>query len=450
MKYLFPFLFASPLLLSSEFKPEKVQNKKPNILIIVADDLGYHDLGSFGSKDMQTPNIDALANGGIRFVNFYANSSVCSPTRASLLTGKYPEMVGVPGVIRTNRRNSWGYLSQEVTLLPEILKKENYHTAIVGKWHLGLEPENHPNKRGFDFFHGFLGDMMDDYNTHLRHNLNYMRLNEQEVDPKGHATDIFTNWAVDYVRSRSNKANPFFLYLAYTAPHDPIQPLTEWVKKVQAREPNISEARARLVALIEQMDAGVGKVIQALKTSGEYENTIIVFTSDNGGRVDLGANNGNTRSGKGSMYEGGIKVPACIFWPGKINGGITHDQVLVTMDIFPSVLDAAGVKYNKDLIDGISFYPLVQNKMDTFPERTIFFCRREGGMEYGGKPIDAVRKGDWKLLQNYPFAPRELYNLKADPLEQLNLISSNKEKYKELNELLQLHIQRSASISWLK
>lgn len=292
--------------------------------------------------------------------------------------------------------------------------------------------------------------MMDDYYTHIRDNMNFMRLNEQEINPRGHATDLFSDWAAEYIQARQNKKDPFFLYLAYNAPHDPIQPPAEWIKKVQERQPGISEKRARLLALIEHMDAGIGKVIQSLKNTGAYENTIIMFASDNGGRLDLGANNGATRSGKGSMYEGGIKVPAGIFWPGKMATGVTVNQVYATMDIFPTVLEAAGVSYNKSMIDGISFYPLLLNKKDTFSERTIFFCRREGDAEYGGKAIDAVRKGDWKLLQNYPFAPRELYNLKEDPLEQNNLISTNKEKFRELSALQRRHLQRSGNVAWQK
>lgn len=429
---------------------QPIQTTPPNILINLVDDLGYGDLSSFGSKDMRTPNVDDLVNKGLKFTNFYANSSVCSPTRASLLTGRYPELVGVPGVIRTDTSNSWGYLSSTATLLPTLLKKRGYHTGLVGKWHLGLEKPNRPNEKGFDYFHGFLGDMMDDYYSHLRHNINYMRLNEKEINPQGHATDLFTVWAVDYIQGRKGKKNPFFLYLAYNAPHDPVQPPSEWVKKVQAREPQISEKRAKLVAFIEQLDAGIGKVVASLKKEGLFENTIIVFTSDNGGRLDLSANNGPVRSGKGSMYEGGLKVPACVLWPARMKQGSTTDQMMLTMDIFPTMLEAAGVAYDKNMIDGISFYPSLLGKAAAATDRTVFFIRREGDAEYGGKTIDAVRKGDWKLLQNTPFSPRELYNLKDDPSEQNNLISTHKEKFQELNALQRVQIQRAGMIPWQK
>ena len=446
--FLFVVLAASFIFLSATKNPR--QGKKPNILIILADDLGYGDLRSFGSLDMQTPTIDALANNGIRFTKFYANSSVCSPTRASLLTGCYPEMVGVPGVIRTDTTNSWGYLSQAATLLPVLLKKQGYHTALIGKWHLGLEKPNRPTDRGFDLFHGFLGDMMDDYNTHLRHNINYMRLNEKEIYPKGHATDLFSDWAVDYIQSRKKEEAPFFLYLAYNAPHDPVQPPAEWLQKVKDREPQMPEKRAKLVALIEHMDDGIGRVVQALKKSGAYENTLIIFASDNGGRLDLGANNGPVRSGKGSMYEGGLKVPVCALWPQKMQKGTTSDRLYLTMDVFPTVLDAAGVLYAKKGIDGRSFYPLLVNAKDTVAERPVFFCRREGDAEYGGKTIDAVRQGNWKLLQNTPYSAMELYNLKEDPTEQNNLITTQKEKFLELSALQRSHLQRTGAVPWQK
>lgn len=187
--------------------------RKPNVLIILADDLGAGDLSCCGGKDIRTPHVDSLFAAGMRMSNFYANCPVCSPTRAALLSGKYPENVGVPGVIRTHRNSSWGYLLPSCTLLPALLKPAGYATAAVGKWHLGLQEPNLPNLRGFDHFHGFLGDMMDDYNNHRRHGINYMRLNDKEIDPKGHATDLFTQWACEYIAGRKGKDQPFLLYL---------------------------------------------------------------------------------------------------------------------------------------------------------------------------------------------------------------------------------------------
>ncbi len=169
--------------------------KRPNILLVLVDDLGYGDLSSYRAPDLQTPNIDRLVVNGVKFNNFYANCPVCSPTRASILTGCFPDLVGVPGVIRTHANSNFGYLSPEATMLPEVLNRAGYHTSIIGKWHLGLESPNTPTERGFDHFHGFLGDMMDDYYTHLRHGNNYMRHGQTQIDPEGHATDLFSDWA---------------------------------------------------------------------------------------------------------------------------------------------------------------------------------------------------------------------------------------------------------------
>jgi len=184
---------------------------KPNILIILVDDLGYGDLSCYGAKDLQSPNIDSLMADGMRFDSFYANCPVCSPTRAALLSGTYPDLVGVPGVIRTHPENNWGWLSQKATLLPRTLKGAGYHTSIIGKWHLGLEEPNTPNGRGFDHFKGFLCDMIDDYYKHRRHGINYFRENRREIDPPGHATDLITEWGINHVNSRKGKEAPFFM-----------------------------------------------------------------------------------------------------------------------------------------------------------------------------------------------------------------------------------------------
>jgi arylsulfatase A-like enzyme len=421
----------------------------PNILLIFTDDQGYHDVSYYGTEDLQTPHIDQIAEAGMRFDNFYANCPVCSPTRAALLTGRYQDYVGVPGVIRTYADNNWGYLDPKATLLPEQLKMAGYHTALIGKWHLGLESPNTPVERGFDYFHGWLGDMMDDYWTHRRHGINYMRLNGQEIDPEGHATDLFTDWSVDYIKSQADDRRPFFLYLAYNAPHFPVQPPQEWLDKVKKREKGIDDTRAELVAFIEHMDDGIGKVIQALKASGQYDNTLIIFSSDNGGHLPSKANNGPLRDGKQSMYEGGLKVPTTMSWPGKIAAGSVSGQMNLSMDIYPTLLEVAGLQ-PKQPIEGRSFLPVLLGENAPAEERTLYFTRREGGTRYGGQSIYAVRKGDWKLLQNSPYEPYELYNILRDPQEENNLMDEEEEKYQELNKLMMEHIQKGGQLPWQK
>lgn len=209
--------------------------RRPNLVVILADDLGYADVSSFGSADLKTPNVDRLAAEGRKLTRFYANCCVCSPTRASLLTGRYPELVGVPGVIRTHAENNWGRLDPAALLLPRMLKQAGYRTGIVGKWHLGLEAPDRPLDRGFDEFRGFLGDMMDDYYDHRRHDVNYMRDGEQTIDPKGHASDLFGDWACELLDEWAKEEQPFLLYLAFNAPHTPIQPPEDWLAKARDR-----------------------------------------------------------------------------------------------------------------------------------------------------------------------------------------------------------------------
>lgn len=336
----------------------------------MVDDLGLGDLSCQYAKDLHTPHIDFLFSNGIRFNNFYASSSVSSPSRAGLLTGCYPDMVGVPGVIRTEPTASWGYLSPHAILLPQMLKQAGYQTAIIGKWHLGLETPNLPNDRGFDFFHGFLGDMMDDYYTHLRRGHNYMRFNRETISPNGHATDLFSTWAINYFNKAKQKKKPFFLYLAYNAPHAPLQPPSDWLERVRRREVDISDKRAKLVALIEHLDYNIGLVYKALQETGELDNTLIIFCSDNGGDFGAEANNGPVRGFKGDMYEGGIKVPCAIYWKGHLKTRIIDDLVIMS-DIFPTLCDFVNIPI-KHSIDGISVLPLLKGEQQNTDERFIF------------------------------------------------------------------------------
>lgn len=446
MKKIF-LLGCSSLFISFLLSAQGIINKNPNIIIILADDLGYHDVSYYGTKDIQTPNIDLLSTSGMRFDRFYSNSSVCSPTRASLMSGRYPERVGVPGLVRSKPSSNFGYLTPNTILLPELLKKMNYNTALVGKWNLGLESPNIPNDKGFDFFHGFLDDKMDDYYTHLRNNINFMRRNKDIISPVGHATDLFTNWAVDYIKSQENKQDPFFLCLAYTAPHTPLQPREDWLKKIKQRELGISDTRAKLIALIEHMDDGIGKLIHELKISGKYDNTLIIFLSDNGGKLENEANNGNIRGGKGSFYEGGVRVPAFFVWPGHIQAGSINNQRAITMDVLPTISDILKFK-NNNPVEGVSLLKILKNSQDSLTERNIFFTRREGDVEFGGQAIHMVISNNWKLVQNSPYQMYELYNLKKDTLEKQNLINTEPDKYKKLIELMIAHIQKGGTVPW--
>ncbi len=425
---------------------------KPNVVMILVDDLGYGDLTYMGANDLRTPHVDSIAADGIRFSNFYANCPVCSPTRAALLTGRYQDLVGVPGVIRTHADNNWGYLTKSAVLIPQPLKKAGYHTAIVGKWHLGLEAPNTPIDRGFDHFHGFLGDMMDDYYNHRRHGNNYMYRDRTEIDPAGHATDLFTQWACDYIGSR-DVGQPYFLYLAYNAPHTPIQPPEDWLQKVKAREPGITDQRAKLVALIEHMDDGIGQVLSTIRKQTEDggRSTVVIFSSDNGGQIEVGANNGALRDGKQSMYEGGIKVAACAAWYGsdRITAGSRTDFTAMSMDLYPTICDLAGATVEHS-IEGRSILPTLLGEKQPAVRDLWYFTRREGGTRYQGKTIDAIRRGPWKLLQNSPFEPLELYNVNDDPLEEHDLSQTNRPMFNQLSAELRKRLQQGGQVPWQK
>ena len=421
--------------------------KRPNMIVILADDLGRGDYSAFGTPDIQTPAIDRLFAEGAAMDHFFANCPVCSPTRAALLTGCYPDRVGVPGVIRDKAANSWGNLADDAVMIPKHLQGAGYHSAIVGKWHLGLESPDTPMDRGFHHFHGFLGDMMDDYWTHLRNGHNFMRHDRDVIDPEGHATDLFTQWACDYITQRSTEDAPFFLYLAYNAPHDPIQPPPDWVEKVKAREPGMSDIRAKLVALIEHMDHGIGKVLDTLDQLNLTDDTLVIFTSDNGGVLKYEANNGPWRSEKQHMYEGGLRVPFAARWPGQIEAGAHLQPTAISMDIAATLCDIAGVK-TPETMDGISLKDVLTGQAEALPERDHYFVRREGGPAYGGLTIQALRRGDWKIVHDSPFAPQELYNMKADPKETNEMSKKAPKIFNDLRTALQAEVQKAGSVPW--
>jgi arylsulfatase A-like enzyme len=415
-------------------------NKEANILLIMADDLGYGDLSVMGGTDVQSPNIDQLFLDGLTFTDFYANSSVGSPTRASLLTGRYPGLVGVPGAIRADQNNSWGHFNCDFTLATHF-EKAGFTTALIGKWGLGFESPNLPNERGFDLFMGLLGDQMDDDYNHLHNRKNFMRFNNNEINPPGHATDLFSNWAADFIRREASDKKPFFLYVAYNAPGFPVQPPEDWLEKVRKRQPEMSLERAKIVAAIEHMDAGVGRIIDALDESNQLKNTIIIFTSDNGGSLSAGASNGNLRGGKQDLYEGGIRVPACLFWKEKIKKSSMCHQIAMTMDIFPTLCRLAELPMTPHSIEGKSLAGCIYKDEPFIGERTLFWVHLEGG-EHNGRAYYAARKGPYKMVQNHPDEDFRLYNLTTDPHEQIPLRQSS-EYYKSLHDTLIRHIQEN-------
>jgi arylsulfatase A-like enzyme len=439
---------ALALLIANVVAPDGcAQAARPNFLLIFTDDHGYGDVSTYHESDAQTLNIDRLAAEGMLFTSMRANCTVCSPSRAALLTGRYPDRVGVPGVIRTRPEDSWGHLDPAVPTLADELKQAGYHTAIIGKWHLGLESPNTPTERGFDFFHGFLGDMMDSYTTHLRHGQNYMRRNAEVIEAKGHATDLFTDWACEHLRDRARQPDqPFFLYLAYNAPHFPIEPPEEWLAKVRARAPQLDEKRAQNVAFIEHLDHGIGRVLDTLQQTGLEGQTLVAFSADNGGSLPHAQNNDPWRDGKQSHYDGGLRVPFMVRWPGHVSPGSRSDYAGLNFDLFPTFLELAGAEPSAEL-DAKSLVPVLAGKAGPAP-RDLYFVRREGGPRYGGKSYEAIIRGDWKLMQNDPYSPLELYNLQLDPQETQNIAAANPKVVNELSTALRSQIQRGGVAPW--
>jgi len=430
---------------------EAADAPRPNILFILVDDLGYGDLSSYGATDIASPNIDKLVEQGINLTQFYANCPVCSPTRAAFLSGMFPDRAGVPGVIRTHDTNSWGKLRTDIKLLPETLKTADYTTACIGKWHLGLEAPNTPTLRGFDYFWGFLGDMMDDYWHHRRHGNNYMKDGTRTIDPEGHATDLFTEKACEWLKSYKGQ-QPFFLYMAYNAPHSPVHPPKDWLERYVAAHPDVPMKRAKFAAFVEHTDDAIGKVVAALKETPAAENTLIVFSSDNGGANYHGASNGKLKGQKQDMDEGGIRVPTCVVWPGHIEPGTTSDRVAMTMDFYPTLCKLAGAEIPNNL-DAIDISPLLLGEEMPPEDRYLFWVRLEGGGRYQGTPYHAVRHGDWKLTQNDAKTAFGLYNIAEDPYETKNRIVEDatpetKEIAARLLAALDKHLKECESIPW--
>ncbi|MEX2579536.1 MAG: sulfatase-like hydrolase/transferase [Verrucomicrobiales bacterium] len=423
---------------------------RPNILLIYTDDHGYGDVSAYGETDVRTPNIDRIAEEGMLFTDMRANCTVCSPSRAALLTGRHQDRAGVPGVIRTHPENSWGYLAPSVPTIADELRKANYHTAIVGKWHLGLESPNTPTERGFDLFYGFLGDMMDSYVDHLRHGENYMRYGDYEIDPEGHATDLFSKWAGEYIKSREKTTTqPFFLYLAYNAPHFPIEPPAEWVARVKERAPDMDEKRALNVAFVEHLDRGIGHVLDTLEKSGLKEDTLVVFTADNGGSIPHAQNNDPWRGGKQDHYDGGLRVPFMASWPGHVEAGSRSGYAGQVFDLFPTFLEVAGAESSQpEALDAVSLLPALDGGTIESGGRELYLVRREGGPRYGGKAYHALVRDGWKLMQNDPWSPLELYHLAEDPGETTDVANKAPKIFRELSTALRAQIQRGGAVPW--
>jgi len=394
--------------------------KKTNIVFIFADDLGYGDLGCYGAKDISTPNIDFLANQGLKFTEFYSVSPVCSPSRAALLTGRYPIRQGIHGVFFPD--SFTGMDTTELTF-PELLKKQGYKTGIIGKWHLGHQYGHRPLQHGFDSYFGipYSNDMTS---------VVYMRDNEiveTKVDQK-YITKRYTEEALKFLDQ--NKDKPFFLYIPHSMPHVPIYASEKFVG---------TSKRGLYGDVIQELDWSVGEVLKKLKELDLEENTLVVFTSDNGPWLVMGADAGIAgilREGKQTTFEGGMRVPALVYWKNKIKPGTVIKEMATMMDWFPTFTNLAGATSPKNLVlDGEDIQNVLLGKDSRKGKELAYY--------YNGK-LEAFRVGDWKLKlphtgQKGHFASKEvaphgalLFNITKDPGETHNLAEENPDKVLEL------------------
>jgi N-acetylgalactosamine-6-sulfatase len=433
--------------------PEKSEHsEKPNILLIVADDLGYGDLGCYGVGDIRTPNIDRLAEQGVRLTNFYANAPECTPTRTALLTGRYQQRAGglecALGAGNVGRydeaiwlweRKELGLPVEESTLVGS-LKNAGYKTAMLGKWHLGYEKKFRPDQHGFDYSFGNIG-YGGDYFYHVEqddidlddftgaHNL---AENGKEVFYDGqYMTDLITEKAIAWLETIDHDES-FFLYLPYTAPHTPFQgPGDDPGRPIEGDEWT-SGSRDKYIEMVEALDGGVGMLLDQLADNKLDKETVVIFFSDNGGRARE-ASNGIFSGQKGQVYEGGIHVPCVIRWPGKISQHTTSEQMAISFDLTRSILHLIGTRTDDLHLDGYDIIDHIVGESQDF-QRTLFWRKKRGGRVH-----KAINDGEYKYLivwNNDEVEDEKLFRLVEDPAEQNDLLTVMPEKAGELKDKL--------------
>jgi len=414
-------------------------SSKPNFVLILADDLGYNDISCFGSDKIHTPNLDALASEGMILTDFHSNCSVCSPTRAALLTGRYQHRTSIVNVLgqTSNALPLIQGLPKESTTIAKILRENGYQTAMFGKWHLGNFNEYHPLDFGFDYFFGVEGGMGNPF-TYLPANpgpntKSMLYRNRERVNGPGkYFTYRLADEVAEYIDNR-NKEKPFFIYLPFTAPHLPYwkpgDSLTIWDGNPNGPHPDDLESAYK--ETIEALDLAVGSIMNKLKESGLSENTLVIFISDNG-PVDVGSCKPFTGR-KTNLYEGGTRVPGIAWWPGKIKQGVESNELIATMDIFPTLTSLAGIKPDDSLnLDGIDFSRVLL-KNGSLPERMIFWEKPTGvNMAHFDVRREAVRQGNWKLLRDRSDKELQLFRLDTDTAEQHDLSAKYPEKVQKL------------------
>jgi len=407
-----PFLISLIILIFYSCGPREFE--RPNIIVIMADDLGYGDLGCYGNEKIKTPALDKLAAEGLKFMDFHSNGAVCTPTRAALLTGKYQQRSGLEGVIYAKGETRQAGLDVKEITFADFLKQAGYTTGIIGKWHLGYYIQYNPIYQGFDYFKGFVSGNVD-YQSHLDGAgiPDWWQDLEKEEEP-GYVTDLITKASLEFIQK--NKDQPFCLFISHAAPHYPYQRR----KDKADRRPGINfPAQGSTLykplaykEMIEVMDEGIGEIIQLLEYFDLKNKTLVFFCSDNGGLQGM-ADNGILRGAKGSLWEGGQRVPAIAYWPGYIEPGTSTNELVMSMDLFPTFVNLSKAETTHDFkFDGIDITRLMIEEK-SLPDRTVFW-------RYRNQKV--ARNDKWKLLIDGDTT--HLYNLKEDIMEKIDLASS--------------------------
>ena len=406
---------------------------KPNVVLVVADDLGYADVGFHGSGDVLTPHIDRIAREGVMFSSGYVSFSVCSPSRAGFLTGRYGQRFGYERNVLYYPTDAGMGMSREEETMADILGRAGYRSMLVGKWHLGAHPSLQPQARGFSEFYGFLGGghqyfpdslrIVDPMKVFTEEGSYRTLLNRgtQPVTETEYITDAFSREAVAFIDR--NRSNPFFLYLAYNAPHAPLQAPPAY----QERYSHIKDRKRRnYAAMVSAMDDGVGRVLAKLRETGLDKNTLVVFISDNGGPLaDNGSSNGSLRGKKGGLYEGGIRVPFAMRWPEKIPAGKVYDRPVITFDILATILGGIpDAPRPKQAIDGVDLIPFVTGNAKNAPHPYLFW------RQYDQKSYAVIRSDQKKMLMLADTA--SLFDLGADRSETRDLAQEKKSVVRKL------------------
>lgn len=421
-------------------------SRRPNFIIFLTDDQGYGDLSCMGNTDFLTPHIDEVASTGARFTNWYSGSPVCSPSRASLLTGRYPGNAGVRAILAGHRKATG--LTNEAPTIASAVKELGYRTAVVGKWHLGLQEQSRPNQNGFDYFYGFMAGCID-YYSHIF----YWSMADGKTDPTHdlwengrelydngkYFTEMVTDKAVERIREMSRSEEPFLLYVAYNAPHYPMHA----PRKYLDRFPDLPQDRRIMAAMLSAVDDGVGQIMDEVKRQGILNDTVVFFQSDNGpsresrnwmdGRGDpyYGGQPGGLKGHKFSLFEGGIRVPGIFSWPGHIPAGQVIDEPCAAMDVFPTLLTMAGGDPSRYALDGSDISGVLMHQEKT-PHDALYWEMEQQ---------TAIRQGDYKLVLNGqlvesepPQDPVFLSNLREDPGETRNLAAQYPALTEELTQ----------------